>query len=90
MRALLFCVALTVCSVAHAQHPYFRAEVIGPWQPSRVSPGYVYYNHSAPVYPVAGRGYYGSRAYDDFQMRNEIRELRWAVEDADFNRRWGR
>ncbi len=60
----------------------------GPWAPSRVAPTHVYYNASAPVYPVAGNpfgaGYYGS-----WQQRAELRRIRWAVEDArDYRGRW--
>ncbi len=68
--------------------------VVGPYQPSRVSPGYLYYNATAPYYGVSGSpfdgGYYGSSYYGGWQSRRELRELRWSIEDAEFNRRWGR
>lgn len=92
MRTLLIAFALSVASVASAQYPG-GVWVGGPYQPSRVSPSYVYYNASAPVYPVAanpfGAGYYGG-GYYNWQARRELRELQWAAEDAAFSRRWGR
>ena len=91
MRTLFVALILTVASSASAQQG--GVWYGGPYAPSRVAPTYNYYNASAPVYPIAanpfGGGYYG-RGYSDFRMRSEIRQLRWAIEDADFNRQWGR
>lgn len=92
MRTLLFALFVSVASVASAQYPG-GVWTAGPYQKSRVSPGYLYYDPTALVYGVAanpfGSGYYGS-SYYSWQTRNELRRLRWDMEDAEFNRRWGR
>ncbi len=89
MRPLLIALVLTLASTAYAQQG--GVWYAGPYAPSRVAPTFNYYNASAPVYPVAGNPF-GGRSYGwrDQAYRRDLRELRWAIEDADFNRRWGR
>ncbi|QDT72951.1 hypothetical protein [Lacipirellula limnantheis] len=92
MRTLMLIVGLAIPSVAFGQYPS-GMWVAGPYQPSPYG-GYYYFNPSAPAYrgPVA----LSPDWYDDFRMRSELRQLRWAIEDstaqrrsAEFNRRWG-
>ena len=74
---------------------------LGPWQPSRVYPGYHYYNYTAPVYPIAapiyGRSRYGGYDNYDFDAylqrettNSELRRIRNSIEDANADRRWRR
>ncbi len=86
MRPLILALALLAPSIASAQQG--GVWYGGPYAPSRVAPTYNYYNASAPVYPI-GANPFGSYGYT-WQQRMELRRLRWAVEDAEFSRRWGR
>jgi hypothetical protein len=90
MRPLLIALALTLASTACAQQG--AVWYGGPYAPSRVAPTFNYYNNSAPVYPISANPFGRSYGYGWQQpaYRRELRELRWAIEDADFNRRWGR
>jgi hypothetical protein len=84
MKAL-YTLLLVLCfaSAANAQNiftPGYSGGV-GPWQPSRVG-GYWFYNHSAPVYPIArpygyGRGY---RTYLQEESLYELRAIRRELE----------
>lgn len=86
MRPLILALALLAPSIASAQQG--GVWYGGPYAPSRVAPTHVYYNPTAPIYPVAGNPF-GSYGYT-WQQRMELRRIRWAVEDAEFSRRWGR
>lgn len=85
MRLLLLTLALLIAPIASAQQGAIWYG--GPWQPSRVAPGYNYYNASAPVYPI-GANAFGAGGYGYWQQRAELRRIRWAIEDAEINRGW--
>jgi len=87
MRTLILALALLAPSIASAQQGGLWYG--GPYAPSRVAPGYNYYNASAPVYPVAGNPFGAGYGYS-WQQRAELRRIRWATEDAQFNGRWER
>jgi len=89
MRSIIFAAVVSLASVAYGQYPS-GVWVAGPYQPSRVAPGFVYYNSTAPVYPVAANpfgGYYGGYGW---QQQQELRRIRWAIEDEAFENRWRR
>lgn len=86
MRPLILALALTFPSIASAQQG--GVWYAGPYAPSRVAPTFNYYNASAPVYPIAANPFGGGYGY--WQQRAELRRIRWAVEEENFNRRWGR
>jgi hypothetical protein len=84
MRSIIFAAVVSLASVSYGQGGVWYG---GPYQPSRVSPGFVYYNSTAPVYPVAANpfgGYYGGYGW---QQQQELRRIRWELEEANFNRR---
>ncbi len=93
MRPTALLIALTITSAAHGQSIYTPGYygAVGPYQQSRVYPGFQYYNHSAPYYPVRGYGY-GSRhrTYLQEESLYELRQIRQELEDANWQRRWGR
>jgi hypothetical protein len=94
IRYLLAAALLCVASEARAQinvwqmnqqiqNQYDQAAYVGYY----ARPAY----YVPPVYygrPIYGRGY--GRAVGSLQLESEVRQLRYAVEDADFARRWGR
>jgi hypothetical protein len=87
MRSIIFAAVVSLASVAYGQGGVWYG---GPYQPSRVAPGYNYYNASAPVYPIGANpfgGYYGGYGW---QQQQELRRIRYELEDANFNRRWRR
>jgi hypothetical protein len=92
MKALAFLIALCVASEASGQSIYtpgFSGSV-GPWQASRVHSGYLYYNHSAPVYPIArpyGYGYGGAAYWQREETNYELRQIRREIEDSNWRRR---
>jgi hypothetical protein len=59
---------------------------VGPWQPSPYHPGYLY---SVPTYGYYGGGY-GGRGFYERETAYEIRQLRYSIEDAAWERRWRR
>lgn len=97
MRTILLTLALLAASTAHAQIGSYQ--VLGSPQTTR------YYGYtpvySRPYYGGYyggyGGGYYRSArniGFSDYttEMRsqtNEIRRLRWAIEDAEMQRGWG-
>lgn len=93
MRYLIVLAALCFASTANAQSiftPGFAGSV-GPWQQSRVYPGWNYYHASAPVYPISypiyNRGY-GGAAY--WQREESLYELRAIRRELEYGRRWNR
>ncbi len=91
MRAFIIAAVLCVASAAQAQSIYTPGYSggVGPWQQSRVYPGYIYYNHSAPVYPIA-RPYYGGYGYRTFLQEEQLIETRRIRRELEYGRRWGR
>lgn len=85
MRPLLIALALAIASTVSAQSG--EVWVAGPYQPSRVSPGYLYYNPTAPYYPVAANPF-GAGHYGGWRQQVELRRVRWAIEDANAYRGW--
>ena len=87
MRTLVLALALCLASSASAQQG--GVWYGGPYAPSRVAPTYNYYNASAPVYPIAanpfGAGYYSGYGWNQQQ---ELRRIRYQLEDARFRGRW--
>lgn len=97
MRTILTLAILVIASTASAQSIYTPGYSggVGPWQASRVHSGYLYFNHSAPVYPISypaySRGYgYGGGYWQREEQLNELRSIRREVEDLNWQRRWGR
>lgn len=91
MRSLAFLAVLVVAASAQGQSIYTPGYSggVGPWQPSRVG-GYWYYNHSAPVYPIARPYGGGYRTFLQEEQLIETRRIRQDLEDASWRRRWGR
>lgn len=96
MRSLAILAALCFASAANAQNifqPGYSGGV-GPWQASRVYPGMIYYNHSAPVYPISypiyNRGYGGAAYWQREEANYELRQIRREVEEINWRRRWNR
>ena len=87
MRPLLITLTLLIASSASAQSG--GVWYGGPYAPSRVAPTYNYYNASAPVYPI-GANPFGAGGYGYWQQRAELRRIRFELEEANFNQRWGR
>lgn len=94
MRAVLFLAVVCLAGVADAQGIYNPfgggVQYMGPYQPSRVYPGFHYYNPTAPVYPIAapyGRGYGGAAYWQREEAITELRRIRWELEDARWRRR---
>lgn len=93
MRTLALLAAITTlhfCNISHAQIPAMYqpgySGAVGPWQPSPFSSQPIYYNPSAPrIFPGYSYGYGG---YWQDDTAYEVRRLRWAVEDASFQRQW--
>jgi hypothetical protein len=91
MKALAFLIVLCVASAAQAQNIYQPGYSggVGPWQPSRVSPSYLYYNASAPYYPVTyGYGY--GRGYRTFLQEEQLIETRRIRQELEYRPRRGR
>lgn len=82
MRPLILTLALTFPSIASAQ--VGGAWYGGPYAPSRVAPTYNYYNHAAPVYPVAADPF-GSYGYNGWRQQLELRRIRFELESANWN-----
>jgi hypothetical protein len=92
MRSLIVAAVLCVAATASGQNIYTPGYYggVGPWQPSRVSPSYLYYNHSAPVYPIArpyGYGYGGAAYWQREETNYELRQIRREIEDSNWRRR---
>jgi hypothetical protein len=90
MKALAFLIVLCVASAAQAQSIYTPGYSggVGPWQQSRVHSGFLYYNHSAPVYPIARPYGYGGAAYWQREETNyELRQIKREIEDSNWRRR---
>jgi hypothetical protein len=89
MRLALFAIVLCVASAAQAQSIYTPGYYggVGPWQQSRVSPSYLYYNASAPYYPVSyGYGY--GRGYRAFVAEESLYELRAIRRELQYSPRY--
>lgn len=84
MRPLIVAVALLVPSIASAQYPS-GVWYGGPYAPSRVAPGYNYYNASAPVYPVAGNPFGAGYRYG-WEQQMELRRIRFELEELNSRR----
>jgi hypothetical protein len=92
MRSAFFLLALCFAPLASGQSIYtpgFSGSV-GPWQASRVHSGYLYYNHSAPVYPISypiySRGYGGAAYWQRAETNYELRQIRREVEEINWRR----
>jgi hypothetical protein len=87
LAALTVLLALSAAPVARGQLPYFYqpgyAGPVGPYVYTPYSPTPIYYNPQPySYYGYGGGGYYES------DVAYEVRQLRYSVEDAAFQRRW--
>jgi hypothetical protein len=91
MKALAFIIVLCVAPAASGQSIYTPgfAGSVGPWQQSRVHSGFLYYNHSAPAYPIA-RPYYGGYGYRTFLQEEQLIETRRIRQELEYRPRRGR
>jgi hypothetical protein len=89
MRSFIVAAVLCVAATASGQNIYTPGYYggVGPWQPSRVSPSYLYYNSSAPVFPISGPAY-GYRTYLQEESLYELRSIRRELEYGRTRRRW--
>jgi hypothetical protein len=91
MRSFIIAAVLCVAATASGQNIYTPGYYggVGPWQQSRVSPSYLYYNASAPYYPVTyGYGY--GRGYRTFLQEEQLIETRRIRQELEYRPRRGR